>query len=173
MPASIWVPSILFRPLVEIAMSKIDIAISTRFTSSVGTIQKSDGVFLQEIVGINNKARQELDAWRSSGLSMAEYCRTRGLHENRLYGWRVRLGESNSQIHKSKRSISGSASSHDETKLRLVEATITTTSAGEKIGPALRLCLGDVAHIEVIEPGRLETRWLVELSRGLMEHVVR
>jgi len=38
------------------------------------------------------EARVALDRWRASGLTLAEYCRRRGLRAKRLSRWRQRLG---------------------------------------------------------------------------------
>lgn len=41
------------------------------------------------------QARQELEAWRSSGLTLATYAERRGVTTTRLSWWRERLGEPN------------------------------------------------------------------------------
>ncbi len=41
------------------------------------------------------QARRELEAWRSSGLTLATYAERRGVTTTRLSWWRERLGEPN------------------------------------------------------------------------------
>ena len=110
-----------------------------------------------------DQARTELEAWQQSGLSMAAYCRTRGIHVNRLYNWRARLDEwigdrnSGSDRHES---------------LRLVEANVGSGIIGTEATLALTLWLGE-GRIEVSDPKRMDAKWLVELVHGLSGQLTR
>jgi hypothetical protein len=113
-----------------------------------------------------DQARDELVAWGQSGLSMAAYCRTRGIHVNRLYNWRARLDEWNGDRD------SGSDRHARHESLRWVEATVDSAIVEPDAVPALTLWLGE-GRIEVSDPDRVNTKWLVELARGLSEQLTR
>jgi len=110
-----------------------------------------------------DEARVELDAWRQSGLTMAAYCRQRGLHVNRLYNWRKRIGEwiAGGQV-------VGAVQPEGQKPLRWIEATVATQTT-----PALTLRFGNGGSIEVADPERVDTGWLIQLVRGLSEPALR
>lgn len=110
-----------------------------------------------------DEAQAELDAWRQSGLTMAAYCRQRGLHVNRLYNWRKRLEEWVASDR-----AGGGTGPRCKKSLRLIEATVATQSI-----PALTLRMGDGGCIEVADPERVDTEWLIQLVRGLSEPELR
>jgi len=109
-----------------------------------------------------DEARTELNDWRQSGLTMAAYCRQRGLHVNRLYNWRKRLEEWIGGERAGAKMPGGQKS------LRWIEATVSTQTT-----PALTLRFGDGGCIEVAEPKRVDAEWLVQLVRGLSEPELR
>jgi hypothetical protein len=110
-----------------------------------------------------DEARTELNDWRQSDLTMAAYCRQRGLHVNRLYNWRKRFEEWVAASDQGDAMVAGRQKS-----LHWIEATVSTQTT-----PALTLRFGDGGCIEVATPERVEPKWLVQLVRGLSEPALR
>lgn len=99
------------------------------------------------------EARVALDRWRASGLTLAEYCRRRGLRAKRLSRWRQRLGCE----------AEGEADGFSGRGASWVEATVMGVGAG----PAVVVMVGDGARIEVGEVERVEPSWVATLARLL------
>ena len=113
-------------------------------------------------------ARAELDAWRQSGMTMAAFCRARGINVRRFYNWRTRL----------KKWVGGDRDGdamlpERQKSVRWIEATVGRAIVGTETAPALTLRLGDGGCIEVAAPDRVDARWLARLVRGLSETALR
>jgi transposase-like protein len=92
-------------------------------------------------------------AWEESGQSMKTFCRSRGIHPERLGRWRRRLGTSKPVA-------------TQEQGRGWVEAVIS--GAGEaSTAVVVQLRSGD--RIEVADPARVDAAWLSKLVSGLEE----
>lgn len=106
------------------------------------------------------KARQLLTAWERSGLTMAAFCRKRGIRTRRLYWWRSRL-EAWSQ------EPTGQPSTVATAGHQLVEAVVVPSVSSTLPTSAVTLHLRGGDKIEVLSPEDVEVEWLVRLTRGL------
>jgi len=94
------------------------------------------------------QARRELEAWRSSGLSLSDYAERRGVTTTRLSWWRARLGES-----------SQPASS----EMRLVPATLMPTPMAASWGAVTVRLPGDVT-LEVPDVSVVPPDWIAAVA---------
>ncbi len=101
------------------------------------------------------EGRQALAAWRKSGMTMAAFCRERGLPSHRLSWWHRRLGGGTGE---GTRKQGGG-----EQGRGMVEAVIT--GAHQEAAVVLKLRGG--ARIEVASPQRVDTSWVLQLAFGL------
>ena len=99
------------------------------------------------------EARVALERWQASGLTLAAYCRQRGLRAQRLARWRQRLGWEGEDEAEGGR---GPGSTW-------VEATVMGLGAGA----AVVVHVGGGARIEVGEVERVEPAWVATLARLL------
>jgi hypothetical protein len=104
-----------------------------------------------------------LAAWERSGLTIAAFCRKRGILPKRLYWWRSRLAEW------TKESEAAEQPGPDaEPGRHLVEAVVVTpSSAPPTPTAAVKLHLRSGDRIEVLSPACVEADWLLRLARGL------
>ena len=102
-----------------------------------------------------DKARQTMAAWERSGLSMAAFCRQRGIQPQRFYWWRNRLAAWSEQ---SLVRVLPAADEH----LQLVEVVVTD---GGSAPVEIHLRSGD--RIEVTSPAHVDAGWLLQIARGL------
>lgn len=109
------------------------------------------------------EARQLLAAWERSGLTMAAFCRKRGIRPRRLYWWRSKLAAWSQEPAPTERRTRDA-----EHGYQLVEAVVVpSSSAPAPAAVTLHLRSGD--RIEVRSPGNVEADWLVYLAGGLRE----
>jgi hypothetical protein len=101
-----------------------------------------------------SQARRELARCESSGLTIADYSRKRGLSAKRLYRWRKRLGE------QTRRDLAVGV----DVQTQWVEATVTQTAGSE---PAVAISNGWDMRLEVHAPDRVTTGWLATLWQRL------
>jgi hypothetical protein len=94
-----------------------------------------------------DEARRMLTAWEGSGLTVAAFCRKRGIRAKRLYWWRRRLEWTDA-----------------EPDRHLAEAVLVPSLV---TGAAVKLHLRSGDWIEVESPVQVEADWLVGLARGL------
>lgn len=110
------------------------------------------------------EARAVLVGWEHSGLSIAEFCRQRGISANRFYWWRTRLAKwagSNQAEQPSDQELK-----EQPAILRLVEAEMKPATVKK---PLLTVQLRSGDQLEIFDANRIEPLWLVRLSRGLLE----
>ncbi len=105
-------------------------------------------------------ASRMLAAWERSGLTMAAFCRKRGIRPKRLYWWRSRLAEW------TKESEPAEQPDLDAEPGLLVEAVVVTPSSATTTA-AVKLHLRSGDRIEVLSPACVEADWLLRLARGL------
>lgn len=109
------------------------------------------------------EARQTLAAWERSGLSMAAFCRERGIRPKRLYWWRSRLAAWSSRAGQEPPEAQRTSGSGPP---GLVEAVVMGSGGGASSAVvALALRSGD--RIEVACPAEVDGDWLVRVARGL------
>ena len=99
------------------------------------------------------EAQVALERWRASGLTLAEYCRQRGLRAKRLARWRQRLG--------------GEAEDEAEGGSGPGATWVEATVMGLGAGAAVVVHVGGGARIEVGEVERVEPSWVATLARLL------
>lgn len=118
------------------------------------------------------EAWKQLEAWQRSGMSMAAFCRERGIHVRRLYHWRSRLdkweGNDRNRVYDR-----GYKERSDCKSLRWVEAEITCADRERVSNPALTIRLGDGQQIDISDPQRVEVSWLLQLTHGLCNQLTR
>ncbi len=105
------------------------------------------------------EGREALLAWRQSGLTLADFCRQRGIGEHRLTWWRRRLANE---------ADSAKGSGPDARRGGLVEAVISGVRSEQlerSSAVVLQLRSGD--RIEVGSPERVDASWLLSLCYGL------
>jgi transposase-like protein len=132
------------------------------------------------------EARAEIDRWRASGVSVAAYCRERGIQPERLYRWQERLSEGRSgrkgQAGSTAAVLVGSrhvgpvppaaggvaprrtGSTGGGPGVGWLEATVTGVGAAVA---AVTVQLRSGARIDVAAPEQVEASWLSALVRGL------
>ena len=109
------------------------------------------------------EARQLLGAWERSGLTMAAFCRKRGIRPRRLYWWRSKLAAWSQKPEPTEQ-----PTPDGEHGCHLVEAVVVpSSSAPPSAAVMLHLRSGD--RIEVLSPEHVEADWLACLARGLSE----
>lgn len=92
------------------------------------------------------QARRELEAWRSSGLTLATYAERRGVTTTRLSWWRERLGEPN-----------------EPSEMRLVPAIVTSMSMPAPGGAVTVRLPGDVT-LEVPDVRVVPPDWVAAVA---------
>jgi hypothetical protein len=102
------------------------------------------------------EAEAELERWRSSGMSMAEHCRQRGIEPKRLYKWQRRLSEAKVKQRGGQQNC--------DAPVEWLEATVSGLGASVPV-VSVQLRSGD--RIEVGAPERVEPSWLSALVHGL------
>ena len=93
-------------------------------------------------------------AWEESGQSMKTFCRSRGIHTERLARWRRRLDSMTKSSQPERSAAAG----------RWVEAVI---SGADEAALVVQLRSGD--RIEIADPARVDATWLSKLVSGLAE----
>jgi len=101
-----------------------------------------------------DEARRVLGAWERSGLSMAAFCRKRGIRAKRLYWWRNRLAE-----------WAGELASEGAASDQLIEAIVVPSSSASAATAAVVLHLRCGDKIEVVSPKHVEASWLACVAR--------
>lgn len=96
------------------------------------------------------QARQALESWRASGLSLAAYARRRGVTTQRLHWWRTRLGEWNDTV-------------VVKDEARLVPAHVTSAMMSSAAAVTVRLA-NDVT-LEVTDVGAVPPEWVATLAK--------
>ena len=91
------------------------------------------------------QAREELEAWRSSGLTLATYAERRGVTTTRLSWWRERLGEPNEPA----------------SEMRLVPAIVTSTPVS---GGAVTVRLPGDVTLEVADVRLVPPDWVAAVA---------
>lgn len=124
------------------------------------------------------QARKQLDAWQMSGMSMAAFCRERGIQVRRLYNWRSRLGkwidsERNKRTDQDYKSNWNLESYSDRKSMRWVEAKITCADRERISNPVMTIRLLGGQRIDILDPERIEVSWLIQLSHGLSNQASR
>lgn len=94
------------------------------------------------------QAGEELEAWRSSGLTLSAYAQRRGVTTKRLNWWRERLGES-----------------EPRSEMRLVPAVVTSmpTSMPTSVGAVTVRMPGDVT-LEVADVRLVPPDWVAAVA---------
>lgn len=96
-----------------------------------------------------SRARRELEAWRRSGDSMAEYARKRGYPAHKLQWWKGRLAAAEQPV--------------ESTALALAPAVITGAQQ-----PAVVVSIAtDEVRLEIDDPEAVHPAWLAELAAML------
>ena len=93
------------------------------------------------------RAREELEAWRSSGLTLATYAERRGVTTTRLSWWRERLGEPNEPA----------------SEMRLVPAVVTSMPMAASVGAVTVRLPGDVT-LEVADVRLVPPDWVAAVA---------
>ncbi len=93
------------------------------------------------------QARKELEAWRSSGLTLATYASRRGVTTTRLSWWRERLGEPNEPA----------------SEMRLVPALVTSMPKPASCGAVTVRLPGDVT-LEVSDVRLVPADWVAAVA---------
>lgn len=92
------------------------------------------------------QAREELEAWRSSGQTLAAYAERRGVTTTRLSWWRERLGEP-----------------HEPSEMRLVPAIVTSMPMPASGGAVTVRLPGDVT-MEVSDVRLVPPDWVAAVA---------
>jgi hypothetical protein len=100
------------------------------------------------------KARRELAAWKTSGLSLATFARRRGLKDTRLRWWQTRLGDWNGDESLARAPTFVPAVVHESAESANSIATVT-----------VRLPNGVV--VEVAAAAAVPSGWLTAVVNGL------
>jgi len=93
------------------------------------------------------QARRELEAWRSSGLTLSEYAERRGVTTTRLSWWRARLGESSQPV----------------SEMRLVPVTVMPAPKAASWGAVTVRLPGDVT-LEVADVSVVPADWIAAVA---------
>lgn len=107
-----------------------------------------------------DEAREVMAAWERSGITMAAFCRRRGIRPERFYWWRNRLAAwSEAEGEHGLVQVHPAA----DDRFNLVEAVVAHTSSTSAVEIHLRT--GD--QINVLAPADVDAGWLVRLAQGL------
>lgn len=104
------------------------------------------------------EARQWLEEWKKSGLSVAEFCRRNNLEIHRIHWWKRRYRE---WMGDEKKSDTGSTA-----QIRWVEAQVRSYRKEMQPEVVIRLRTGD--EIEITDSNRIPADWLAVLTQGLL-----
>ena len=112
------------------------------------------------------RAREEIEAWQQSGLSMAEYCRKRGIQVKQFYNWRSRLTDKEDRKQAKKKELRP-RKSREQNPMRLVEAKIVGNDRISQTGPVLKMVLCGPVKIEIEVYKQVDVSWLLGLMSGM------